>query len=524
MMRVLCLAALCWLAANHVLARVERFAVVIGNNRGAEGEERLRYAEADAARVYDVLLQLGEMSPLNSALLRGRDATFVRSALLAINARIRDAAATPDTQVVLVVYFSGHADARALHLQGSELPLSELRALAHGSAANFRLVILDACRSGALTRVKGGHRIAPFALPLQQDNPLPGDGIAFLTASSANEDAQESDELQGSFFTHAFVAGLLGAADSDGDGAVALDEAYRYAYGTTLRASSRTWAGAQHPTFEYDFRGRGELILTRPAVHASARSSVAFPAGLGFMLMRDSATGAVVLELAASDDVRTLSLEPSHYFVRARGPEVMYEGTLAATAGSSHAIDLNDLERIDYARLVRKGARASSFAHGPLLGASVRSRLPNGGVACIGPFVGYSLDVSHFGLRARAGTCASELANQVLTASVRAYALQLDLYHAWELSRVTLEIGLGAGVSLFDQRFDTRGRAPARLSAAPFIAPGLAARLDLSGGFYGDLHVAAETHFLRLIDASERDPYLGIAFVVRSGLAVGKYF
>jgi hypothetical protein len=36
--------------------------------------------------------------------------------------------------------------------------------------------------------------------------------------------------------------------------------------------------------------------------------------------------------------------------------------------------------------------------------------------------------------------------------------------------------------------------------------------------------VAGETHFLRLIDDAKHEPYLGVAFAVRSGMAVGKYF
>jgi hypothetical protein len=83
------LGALLWLVASSAEARIERFAVVIGNNRGAAGEVELKYAEADATRVYDVLLALGDVSPLNSVIVRGRDAGFVRSALLAFNERIR---------------------------------------------------------------------------------------------------------------------------------------------------------------------------------------------------------------------------------------------------------------------------------------------------------------------------------------------------------------------------------------------------------------------------------------------------
>ncbi len=160
---------------------------------------------------------------------------------------------------MLLVYYSGHADAGALHLGGSRLELAELEQLVRGSAAAFRLLVLDSCRSGALTRVKGGTPIPPFDIQLNER--VTGEGAVFLTSSSASEDSQESDELKGSFFTHALLSGLLGAADENGDGKVTLDEAYRHAYEATLRASSRTLAGTQHPTFQYDLRGTGDLVL-----------------------------------------------------------------------------------------------------------------------------------------------------------------------------------------------------------------------------------------------------------------------
>ena len=524
-MRVMLAAvALSWLITASALARIERFAVIVGNNRGSVEDVPLRYAEADASRVYDVLLQLGDFSPLNVVLLRGQDAPHVRSALLAVNERIRELSSTPDTQVVLFVYYSGHADGRALHLSGTELELAELRQHARGSAANFRLVLLDACRSGALTRVKGGRAVPPFALPVQAQDSLPEDGFAFLTASSANEDAQESDELQGSFFTHAIVSGLLGAADTDGDGAVVLDEVYRYAYESTLRASSRTFAGIQHPTFHYDLRGRGQLVLTRPRAFAAERASLEFPTGLGFLLMQNSADGAVVVELDPSARRRTLSLPPGHYFVRARAPDVMYEGALDAGSGTRHAIDVGDMNRVEYARLVRKGARESRFSHGPEGGLSVRSPLPNAGTACLGAFVGYSLDLSGFGARARATTCMSESQNAALSARVLANDLEISAYHAWDVSLFTFEAAIGSGLSLFEQHFETRGIAPARLSLAPFVGIGVAAQLNFPHGLYTGLSLDGQTHFLRLIDPNTDYGRLTVGFALRSSLAFGKHF
>lgn len=524
----LALAALLLLCCAHGVqaqARVERFAVIIGNDRGRAGDVPLRYAETDATRVHDVLLELGDFSPLNTVLLRGQSAGQVRSALLAINERIRELRSQPDVQAVLFVYYSGHADARALHLGGGELELAELRQHARASAANFRLVVLDACRSGALTRVKGGERAPPFALPAQPADALPGDGFAFLTASSANEDAQESDELQGALFTHAFVSGLLGAADSDGDGAVVLDEVYRYAYEATLRATSRTFAGTQHPTFHYDLRGRGQLVLTRPRKYAARRADLEFPERLGFLLMRDGADGPVAVELPVSSRARRLSLPPGRYFVRARASDVMYEGTIDARAGSVQRVDPRDLNRIDYARLVRKGgARTRAFAHGPEAGASLRSALPNADTACIGAFVGYALELSSFGVRARYGSCLSELHNGPLSATVIAHDLELGFHHAWDVSAFTLEAAIGPGLTLFDQRFDTRGSAPARNAAAPFVALGLAAQLDLSHGFYGALNLAGQTHFLRMLDRERPGGRLTIGFALRTSLGFGKRF
>src|SRR5207244_12113838 len=167
--------------------------------------------------------EVGGVRPENLGLLRGQDAGTVRRTLIAVNDRVRAAG----RQAMLTVYYSGHADSGALHLGASSLELPELEQLVRGSAATFRLLILDACRSGALTRVKGGAPIPPFDIRLGE--PVAGEGAVFLTSSSASEDSQESDEVKGRFFTHRLVSGLLGAADANGGGALRLEETSRNA-------------------------------------------------------------------------------------------------------------------------------------------------------------------------------------------------------------------------------------------------------------------------------------------------------
>jgi hypothetical protein len=523
--RLLAALLLVWLlVCARAQARVERFALVVGNNLGVAGEVPLRFAESDAARVYEVLTRLGDFSALNSVLLRGQDANALHAALLAMNERVRDAVAQPDTQAVLAIYYSGHADAETLHLAGSEFPLAELRQLARGSAANFRLVVLDACRSGALTRVKGGERVPPFALNPAPPDPAPGDGFAFLTASSAHEDAQESDELQGAFFSHAFVSGLLGAADANADGAVVLNEVYRYAYEATLRSTSRTWAGTQHPTFHYDLRGRGELVLTRPLAHAAERAHFEFPPGLGFMLMRGSADGPVAAELERAGTSRTLSMEPGRYFVRARAPDVMYEGYVEAASGTSRAIELRELKRIDYAQLVRRRGSELERAHSLDAGLSIRSELPNSQGACFGGFAGYALDWNGFGLRTRFSACAAGLSNELVTTDVTAYDLAAYFYRAWDLAWLTLDLGAGAGLSVFHQRFQTAGVAPDRASAVPFVSLNSGAQANLPHGFFTGVTIGAETHFMRVSGLAGEDAELEIGFAARGTVGAGKRF
>jgi hypothetical protein len=498
-------------------ARVERFAVIVGNNAGAADEAALRYAESDAIRVYDVLRELGGYQPANMALLRGVDAETVRSTLIAFNDRIRQVSSAPGTEVVLFVYYSGHADMERLHLSGSALRMTELAQLVRGSAAHFRLVVLDACHSGSVTRTKGARVRPAFALPTERGA---GEGVAFLTATADNEDAQESDALGGSFFTHALVTGLLGAADLNHDGHVVLDEAYQYAYEATLRATSRTLAGTQHPSFRYEFSGRGDIVLTEPGAHAAERASLRFPAG-EFLLLRESENGAVIADLGSTRNVRALSVRPGRYFVRVRQSDAIYEGTLDVRAGSVRDVDTDGFTRIEYARLVRKGMSDAPAVHGVELGVALRSALPNERDPCVGGFGGYALDLEHFGLGARFGACTGGWDRGGLTATTNSYDLVGRIYRAWDLSRLSFELGLELGAAVFQQRFMTDGHAPTRVTFAPQLAPRLGFGLDFGGGFFGALDVAGATYLLST-EAPHEDAVSAPHFAVRSSLALGK--
>src|SRR5258707_1301216 len=90
----------------------------------------------------------------------------------------------------------------------------------------------------------------------------------------AEEDARKVGallvELGGYYFPHHLLVGLRGAGDANGDGAVSLDEAYRYAYHQTLLATAETAVGGQHVTFEADLKGHGEVPLSFPRAATQA--------------------------------------------------------------------------------------------------------------------------------------------------------------------------------------------------------------------------------------------------------------
>ena len=511
-----------WSLTATAKAEVARFGLIVGNNLGAAHEQQLRYAETDARRVRDVLRELGGFAPANLLLLEGEDAETVRASLISLNARIRQHMATPGMQVLFFLYYSGHADASSLHMGETRLALSELRELVQGSAASFRIAVLDACRSGSLTRRKGGKRVEPFAL--EAEEALPGEGLAFLTASSADEDAQESDALRASFFTHALVSGLLGAADANDDGQVVLDEAYRHAYQATVRSTSRTLAGLQHPTYRYDFRGQGDLVLTRPGRRDPRRSHLQVPPGLTTLLLSGGPDGTVVAEVGARTPQRTLSLRAGPYFVRARGRDVVYEGPIQVTAGASSEVVLADLERIEYARLVRKGGGVHRHAHALELGVQGALPLPNSETPCVGAVAGYALDLQRLGVRARLGLCTASSENARVRMRLMGYSLDLRAYYTWDFGPLAVEVGLGPGLTLFTQDFQTRGEARDRVAVSPFLAVGSGAALDLGHGYYVSGDLSAETHLLRLNDGALGQREDEAVFTLRARLLAGTRF
>ena len=326
-------------AANHAPSGtsasgpIERFALAIGANEGGAERVLLRYAHADAEAFLSVMQQLGGLSKSRALILRGPTAAEVRTTFEKLAGQMQ-AAVRQGKRVQFVFYYSGHSDGLGLRLRQELLPYRELRAEIAGLPAAVKIAVLDSCSSGVFTRSKGGKHVAPFLVDLSNEVR----GHAFLTSSAASEAAQESDALAGSFFTHYLVSGLRGAADVDGNGRVTLNEAYRFAFDETLARTVATQAGPQHPAYDFQLAGTGDVVMTELA-QATAR--MVLPAGLtGRVFVRSAASGRLLLELGKTRGRQvTMAVPKGAYHVSVERPLEVLQGRVALVEGQSLPLD-----------------------------------------------------------------------------------------------------------------------------------------------------------------------------------------
>lgn len=287
---------------------LRRFAVVVGANRGSPDRPALRYAVRDAERFGRVLAAMGSVAPGDATLLREPTQNAFMEALSSMSGRASQARRTAG-RVEVLVYFSGHADDHGLLLGSERLGYPELRSAIRSMDADVGIAVLDACASGAITRLKGGSVQPAFLSDVSMDV----QGYAFLASSAEGEAAQESDRLGGSYFTQALLTGLRGAADVSGDGRVTLGEAYQFAFNETLSQTTASQGGAQHPSYDIKMAGTGDVVMTD--VRRISASLLLGPDYDGRFYVLDAADHLVAELHKPAGREMELGLEPGEYRV-----------------------------------------------------------------------------------------------------------------------------------------------------------------------------------------------------------------
>ena len=343
--------------AGDALAEPVRILVAAGSKLGLSAERPLKFASTDAVRVRDVVVSLGGVKPEHAFVL----AEPTRAQLFAAIDRARAEAQKHQAgEVTLLFYFSGHGDRDAVHLGDDRVMLSDLSSKLGEVPAGLRIAVTDACRA---TREKGFTADEPFAI--RATNVPQATGQVWLHASSDGEAAQESDELQGAIFTHAWINGLRGAADANGDARVTLDESFAFAHSQTMIRSAKSSGVLQKPEAVVSLREASPVVLTETAARMATLS---LPQGRdAHFLVYSSGAKSVLSELWSSPERRiALRLPPGRYVVQRRIGALGGMATIAIGEGEERKLEEREFAATSLEVLARKGEEPEPEADRPL--------------------------------------------------------------------------------------------------------------------------------------------------------------
>ncbi len=351
-----------------------RFALVIGENQGVGSEETLHFAQDDARRMADALREVGLVRAQDLTALYGATVDDVRVALTRFEQRLRSEATVNDQ---LLLYISSHADEGQLHLRGEAFGMRELTAFLQRAPVGVAILIVDSCRSGTLTRLKGLRPLAGSSVSVETPELS---GRVIISSSGADEYAQESERLRGSYFTHHLVAGMRGAADFSKDGRVTLQEAYAYAYARTVETTFASPVGSQHPNYSVDLKGRGELILSE-LTKDSATLRIDSDLAREWLVLKSDGTS-LVGQLVKEQGPALLAFSPGAYRVRARFNSGFREAVVQLAAGAVAFVSDQNLGPMQTDVSLSKGGRPAPWSIG--LGPGLGSSAVNGTSAALG--------------------------------------------------------------------------------------------------------------------------------------------
>jgi len=249
-------ALVCALPAQAVQTR--HFAVVVGNNVPAVELPALRYADDDAARLYEFLVAAGHTVRLLTVLdaetqswMPGVVASSqppTRARLLQALTALRtemETAHTAGATVEFTFAFAGHgtgsADGGAIHLLDGSFTREELmQFVVKDNPADFIHIIIDACDSYFMVASRGGEnypddRVDSGATAELVRSYLEGDGpaqdarVGFLVSTNQAAQSHEYNGFRAGVFSHVVHSALAGAADANRDGRVEYTEVLAYA-------------------------------------------------------------------------------------------------------------------------------------------------------------------------------------------------------------------------------------------------------------------------------------------------------
>jgi hypothetical protein len=228
--------------------RSKRWAVLIGINQYQDTKlSSLKYAVDDVKAVYSTLTdpQVGSFDKEHVLLLTedsGQtpalgEAVLKEPTFPNIWDSLRSVVKVAQPGDKVFIYFSGHgieennqtwllaSDSRLSMLDRTAIPLDEVNSILSECQADSKILILDACHSGAI-KDKGGS--GTMTSDFKDTAFTEVTGRATLSSSDLNESSYDYDEKRHSAFTYFLLEGLNGKADSNADNIVSLTEISDY--------------------------------------------------------------------------------------------------------------------------------------------------------------------------------------------------------------------------------------------------------------------------------------------------------
>ena len=317
-----------------------RFAFVVGANDGGCSRIKLQYAISDAESITKVFKEMGGVLPDDVKFLAEPDRNAFFKGMKSL-ADLVKRSRSEFRRVEVFFYYSGHSDEENILLGEEKISYKEFRNLINAINADVRIAILDSCASGAFTQMKGVKKRPPFLM----DSAYDMKGFAFMSSSSSHEVSQESGRLRGSFFTHYLVSGMRGAADMTLDGRVTLSEAYHYAYKETLSQTEKTLSGPQHPSYNIQMSGKGDVVMTD-----IRKSSAVLRVGkdISGRIFIHSQENVLVVEVnKPAGRVIEIGLEEGKYRIININEDGIFESDVTLKHGEHHELVSDQLRKTD---------------------------------------------------------------------------------------------------------------------------------------------------------------------------------
>ncbi|SMF73101.1 caspase family protein [Pseudobacteriovorax antillogorgiicola] len=334
----------CLLAiSSQCFAEEERFSLFVGANDGGADRVKLRYANRDAWQVAQVFQELGGVSQENLEVLEDASLDSLLNTIERFSQRLKQ---HPNARFFF--YYSGHSNQKGLLLRDRLLPYEKLKKLIGDLSSRVKVIVLDSCASGSLIATKGGQRRPSYLKDLSSEIK----GSAIITSSSADEYSQESAAIKGSFFTHYLVSGLRGAADLNSDRQISIDEVYRYAYQNTIQKTMGSGVGVQHPSYNFNLSGKGDLILSDLR---RLSSQLVFGEKQGRFYIRSQKVGLVAEIDTGKSKSRRISLEPGRYVLTHEQGNFYYVAKIDLAQGAVKRVDQLEFTRHEKSEAVSRG-------------------------------------------------------------------------------------------------------------------------------------------------------------------------